>query len=97
MNRSDLIKAASAATKLPETDVAKVVVALFDGDEGIISKSVSGGEEVTLVGFGTFFSKVLKARVATNPATGAKIQVPARTAAKFKAGKNLTAKVAASS
>jgi DNA-binding protein HU-beta len=61
------------------------VEGLFDA----IVKSLSKGEEVAVAGFGTF--KVIKraARAGINPKTGEKIQIAAKTAPKFRAGKLL--------
>ena len=52
-----------------------------------IMKTVSKGEKVTLVGFGTFSSRKRKERKGRNPKTGEAIQIPASTVPKFSAGK----------
>lgn len=96
MNRSELIAAVATATSLPVSDVSSIVTAIFDGDVGVIASEVASGNDVTLTGFGTFSRKERAARVGVNPATGDKIQVSAKKATKFKAGKSLSAKVAAS-
>ncbi|HOK34761.1 MAG TPA: HU family DNA-binding protein [Candidatus Paceibacterota bacterium] len=54
-----------------------------------ITQSLSRGEEVTLTGFGTFTIKKRAARMGVNPKTGEKIQIPATTVPKFRAGKSL--------
>jgi len=54
-----------------------------------ITQSLSRGEEVTLTGFGTFTIKKRAARMGVNPKTGEKIQIPAATVPKFRAGKTL--------
>ncbi|HOQ15208.1 MAG TPA: HU family DNA-binding protein [Candidatus Paceibacterota bacterium] len=54
-----------------------------------ITQSLSRGEEVTLTGFGTFTIKKRVARMGVNPKTGEKIQIPATTVPKFRAGKSL--------
>lgn len=96
MNRSELIAAVATATSLPVSDVTNVVTAIFDGDTGVIAVEIASGNDVTLTGFGTFSRKERAARTGVNPATGGKIQVAAKKAAKFKAGKSLSTKVAAS-
>jgi DNA-binding protein HU-beta len=94
MNKSELSAALSTKTGLSTAQAAQVVSAIFDGEAGIIAATLSAGQEVNLQGFGTFKVKARAARVATNPATGGKINVPEKKAATFKAGKNLTASVA---
>lgn len=54
---------------------------------GYIQTKVKAGEEVTLVGFGTFKQVELAARTGRNPSTGETLDIPARKAAKFKASK----------
>jgi DNA-binding protein HU-beta len=54
-----------------------------------VTSALKKGERVSLVGFGTFSVAKRKARIARNPRTGEKINVPARRAAKFKAGREL--------
>ncbi|MEK7102639.1 MAG: HU family DNA-binding protein, partial [Patescibacteria group bacterium] len=54
-----------------------------------ITKSLSKGEEVSITGFGVFMAKKRAARMGVNPRTGQKIQVPATTTPKFRAGKAL--------
>ena len=63
----------------------EAVNAVFD----TIMKSLSRGEEVGVTGFGTFRVVKAKARMGVNPKTGAKIQIPAMTRPKFRAGKEL--------
>lgn len=52
-----------------------------------IKESVKKGEDVSLVGFGTFSQAARAARTGINPATGEKIQIKAKTVPKFKPGK----------
>ena len=54
-----------------------------------ITAALKGGDEVRLVGFGTFAVSQRKASVGRNPATGAEIKIPASNQAKFKPGKGL--------
>ena len=76
------MKAAKMATK---KQAAEAVNALFD----TITKTLGRGEEVGVTGFGTFKVVKTKARMGINPKTGAKLQIPAGTKPKFKAGKEL--------
>ena len=54
-----------------------------------VTASLKKGEEVRLVGFGTFAVSKRKASIGRNPATGAEIKIPASNQAKFKPGKGL--------
>lgn len=63
--------------------------ACLDAFEDTVTETLKGGGEVTLTGFGNFLSKKRAARTGVNPQTGAKIQVPAVTVPKFRAGKRL--------
>ncbi|MBO9657292.1 MAG: HU family DNA-binding protein, partial [Chitinophagaceae bacterium] len=58
-----------------------------------VTKTLKKGGKVTLVGFGTFSTSERKARNGRNPQTGAVIKIKKRTVAKFKAGKELAAKL----
>ena len=52
-----------------------------------IKKSVKKGDDVTLIGFGTFTKSKRKARMGRNPQTGKEIKIPAMTVPKFRAGR----------
>jgi len=86
MKKPDLVEAVMNAAGLQTKKQAEAAVdALFD----TIVKSLSKGEEVAVAGFGTFRVMKRAARAGINPKTGEKIQIPAKTAPKFKAGKLL--------
>jgi DNA-binding protein HU-beta len=70
---------------LSKIDATKAVDAVFDG----IIQSLKKGEEVRLVGFGTFDVSDRAASEGRNPRTGEKINIPASKQPKFKAGKTL--------
>jgi DNA-binding protein HU-beta len=70
---------------LAKTDAAKAVDAVFASIEG----ALKSGDEVRLVGFGTFSVTKRPASEGRNPRTGDKIQIAASTQPKFKAGKGL--------
>lgn len=53
----------------------------------VIKKAVKKGDDVSLIGFGSFTKVRRKARNGINPATGAKIKIKAKNAIRFKAGK----------
>jgi DNA-binding protein HU-beta len=53
----------------------------------VIKKTVKKGEDVSLIGFGTFSKVKRAARMGVNPATGEKIKIKAKNLPKFKPGK----------
>ncbi len=85
MNKDDLISAVSDSAGLSKADANRAVDSVFDN----ISGSLKSGNEVRLVGFGTFSVADRKATTGRNPRTGETIQIAARRQAKFKAGKAL--------
>lgn len=85
MNKNELIASISNETGLTKTDSAKALDALVSS----ITNALKAGDEVRLVGFGTFAVSKRSATTGRNPRTGAIIKIPARKQAKFKAGKAL--------
>jgi len=85
VNKNDLVAAVAGSADLSKADAAKAV----DGVFGAISASLKNGDEVRLVGFGTFSVANRKASEGRNPRTGEKISIPASRQPKFKAGKAL--------
>jgi DNA-binding protein HU-beta len=85
MNKTDLVAAVAAQAGLTKAQAQKAVEATVDA----IAGALKNGDKVQLVGFGTFSVVEKAAREGVNPATGAKIQIPAKKVAKFKAGAGL--------
>jgi DNA-binding protein HU-beta len=85
MNKSELIDAVSNATELNKSDAARAV----DGVIGAITQALKSGDQVTVVGFGTFLVRHREARAGRNPRTGETIQIKASNVPAFKAGKAL--------
>ncbi len=85
MNKNDLVAAVADSAGLSKADSAKAVDAVFDS----ITSSLKGGDEVRLVGFGTFSVANRAASEGRNPRTGETIKIPASKQPKFKAGKGL--------
>ena len=85
MNKTDLIEKVAKEADLSKAAAGRAVNAVFDG----ISNSLSKGEEVGIVGFGTFSVSERPARQGRNPQTGKPIEIAATKVPKFKAGKNL--------
>lgn len=89
MNKADLINSISEKTGLTKTRSNEVIDAFLDS----VTESLSSGEKVTLVGFGTFTTYQRDARKGRNPKTGESIDIPAKKVARFKAGSDLTKSV----
>lgn len=85
MNKSELVAAVAEATGLTRKAVGDVVEATLD----TIADTLSRGEKVSLVGFGTFEVRDRAARSGVNPATKEPIEIPASKSPAFKAGKQL--------
>ena len=67
--------------------------AALDSFTEAVTKTLKGGDKVTLVGFGTFSVSKRQARTGRNPQTGEAIKIKAKKVARFKAGKELSAKI----
>jgi DNA-binding protein HU-beta len=85
VNKNDLVAHVSESAALSKADAAKAVDAVFDG----ITAALKTGDEVRLVGFGTFLVSERAASEGRNPRTLEKISIPASKQPKFKAGKGL--------
>lgn len=90
MNKAKLIEQMSRLSKLPKASCKKMLEAFIKS----ISQSLKGSKSVVLTGFGTFSILKRKTRVGINPATGKKMQIPAKKVAKFRPGKALREMVA---
>jgi len=85
VNKNDLVAVVADQTGFSKGDAAKAVDGVFDA----ISNALKQGDEVRLVGFGTFHVARRAASDGRNPRTGEKIRIPASKQPKFKAGKGL--------
>ena len=85
MNKSELIDAVADAAGLSKADATKAV----DAFSSTVTSALKKGDQVTLVGFGTFTVRERAARTGRNPRTGASINIPASKVPGFKAGKAL--------
>ncbi len=86
MNRKDLIENVLSdknLSHLTKKDADNFVATLLE----TIKKTVKKGEDVSLVGFGTFTKAKRAARMGVNPSTGEKIKIKAKTLPKFRPGK----------
>lgn len=86
MNKAELSEKIAEKTGLSKQQAE----AVLDSFEAIVMETLKTGGEVTLTGFGTFSAKRREARMGVNPQKPTeKIQIPAVTIPKFKAGKAL--------
>jgi len=83
MNKAELIEQLTTEIQITKADCERILDCTID----TIRKTVKKGEDVTLVGFGTFTRSRRKARTGRNPQTGDVIKIPASTVPKFRAGK----------
>ena len=85
MNKNDLISAVATSSGLTRGDATKAVEGVFDA----VAAALKKGDEVRLVGFGTFSVARRKASTGRNPRTGEAMEIKASNQPKFKAGKGL--------
>jgi DNA-binding protein HU-beta len=83
--KSDLVDAVAAKSGLTKADAGKAV----DAAIASITEELKAGNEINLIGFGKFATVKKAASKGRNPATGAEIDIPARTSPKFAPGKAL--------
>ncbi|OIQ92196.1 DNA-binding protein HU-alpha [mine drainage metagenome] len=90
MNKSELIEIIAKETELSKAAAEKVLAAVI----GAVTKAVSKGDSVTLIGFGSFKSSKRAARTGRNPQTGKELKIAATTIPRFTAGATFKAAVA---
>ena len=83
MNKAELVAAISAHAKLTKVQAEKCL----DSTLAVIKKSVSAGEEVKIVGFGSFCKTERKPKTGRNPKTGQTYKIPSTYVPRFKPGK----------
>ena len=85
MNKSEFVDAVAQNADIPKATATKAVDAMVD----VISDALKRGQQVSLVGFGTFLTRDREARQGRNPRTGETIFIKASRVPSFKAGKGL--------
>jgi DNA-binding protein HU-beta len=83
MNKAELIEVIAKGTKCSKAQVERILDCTLD----TVKRQVKKGDDVKLVGFGTFAKAKRKARKGRNPQTGKTITIPAANYPKFKAGR----------
>jgi len=89
MNKAELVSKIADDSGLSKTQSNAALDSFVDA----VTKALKSGDKVTLVGFGTFSVSKRNARTGRNPQTGATIKIKAKKVARFKAGKELSAKL----
>ncbi len=85
MNKTELVNAIAEKAEITKADAGRALDATIEA----IQETLAKGEQVSLVGFGTFSVRERAARQGRNPRTGESIDIPASKNAAFKAGKAL--------
>ncbi|HEY9056970.1 MAG TPA: DNA-binding protein HupB [Aurantimonas sp.] len=85
MNKNELVSAVAEKSELSKQQASSAVDAVFEAIQGAMAK----GDDIRLVGFGTFSVSHRAASKGRNPSTGAEVDIPARNVPKFAAGKGL--------
>jgi DNA-binding protein HU-beta len=85
MNKTEFVDAVAERADVQKSDAAKIVDSLVE----VIGEQLKKGDQITLVGFGTFLVSKREARKGRNPRTGEEIQIAASNVPRFKPGKAL--------
>lgn len=90
MNKGELIDAVAKITQHSKAQTAE----MFDAFMAVVQNSLSSGNDVQMIGFGTFAVEERAERIGRNPATGKELKIPAKKVVKFKVGAKLKDAVA---
>jgi DNA-binding protein HU-beta len=85
MNKGEFVDAVAAKGEMSKVDASNAVDAVLEA----VTEAMKQGDQVTLVGFGTFLVRKREARTGRNPRTGEPLQIAASNVPSFKAGKAL--------
>lgn len=85
MNKSQLVDKIAADANISKAAAGRALDAII----GLVTDSLKGGDDVALVGFGTFTVRERAARTGRNPQTGKEIKIAAAKVPAFRAGKGL--------
>ncbi len=90
MNKGELIDAVSKMTQHSKAQTGE----MFDAFMAVVQNALTSGNNVQMIGFGTFAVEERAARTGRNPATGKELKIPAKKIVKFKVGSKLKDAVA---
>lgn len=86
MNKTELIEAVATRSNTTKTETTTMLNGLLE----VIQETIASGNDVQLVGFGTFSVTERAGREGRNPATGETITISSKKVVKFKPGKVLS-------
>ena len=89
MSKAELVEKIAEKAKLTKVDAERAVNAFIN----VVTASLKAGDDVTLVGFGTFTTGDRAERQGRNPQTGEAITISSKKVVKFKPGKALKEEV----
>lgn len=89
MTKAELVGKIAEDAGITKIAATAALDSFIDG----VTKSLKDGDKLTLIGFGTFSVSKRAARIGRNPFTGEQIKIKAKKVAKFKASKDLSAKL----
>ena len=89
MNKSELVEALAEKMDTTKTEAQEIIDAVFDTKDGVIATTLVSGERVQITGFGTFETRMRKARTGRNPRTGEEIKIGPTISPSFRPGKAL--------
>lgn len=85
MNKTEFVDAIADKADVQKSDAAKIIDSMVD----VIGDTLKNGDQITLIGFGTFLVSKREARKGRNPRTGEEIDIAASNVPRFKPGKAL--------
>ena len=91
MNKTEMADKLADKADISKAQASDIIDIIFSTDrgKGIIATELNAGRKVNITGFGSFSTKHRSARQGRNPATGARITIPAKDYPHFSASKNL--------
>ena len=89
MNKAELVAKIAEDAGISKAQANGALDSFVDA----VTRTLKSGDKVTLVGFGTFSVTKRQARIGRNPKTGETLKIKAKKVARFKAGKELSAKI----
>lgn len=90
VNKGELINAVSKLTQHSKAQTGE----MFDAFMAVVQNALTSGDNVQMIGFGTFAVEQRAERIGRNPATGKEMKIAAKKVVKFKVGAKLKAAVA---
>jgi integration host factor subunit beta len=87
LTKADLIAELFPRIETTQKEAAQIVEIIL----GAMARALRGGDKVEIRGFGSFRTRPRRRRVARNPKTGVRVDVPAKRVAFFKPSREILA------